>query len=155
MSALKTNTVHFFTVRAEKFKLHARTKHVLAESLRVLAFKAQCTKGSSDTASIYAELGRIMHDSQLSLFHDYENGCPELEQVCSITKAHGALGSRPTGAGWGGSTVSLVEQSKVKEVLDALHSQYYKKRNPDITKEEFADAVLVSQPAAGACLYQV
>jgi galactokinase len=51
------------------------------------------------------------------------------------------------------SVSSRTEQ--VKEVLDALHSQYYKKRNPDITKEEFADAVLVSQPAAGACLYQV
>lgn len=96
-----------------------------------------------------------MHASQLSLFKDYENGCPELEQVCSITEAHGALGSRPTGAGWGGSTVSLVEQSRVEDVLDALYTNYYKKRNQDITREQFEDAVLVSQPAAGACLYQV
>lgn len=96
-----------------------------------------------------------MHDSQQSLFKDYDNTCPELESVCEITASSGAVGSRPTGAGWGGSTISLVEQSKVEKVLSALKSQYYQKRNPSITQEEFNDAVLVSQPAGGACLYKV
>jgi galactokinase len=109
----------------------------------------------SGADSVYSQLGQIMQESRVSLFDDYENGCPELQQVCAITEAHGALGSRPTGAGWGGSTVSLVEQSKVDDVLNALYTEYYQKRNPDITKEQFQDAVLVSQPASGACLYQV
>lgn len=96
-----------------------------------------------------------MHESQQSLFHDYENSCLELEIVCKISSSNGALGSRPTGAGWGGSTISLVEQSKVDQVLTALKEQYYKKRNPTLTQEEFNEAVLVSQPAKGACLYEV
>lgn len=96
-----------------------------------------------------------MIESQRSLFNDYENSCPELKNVCNITTSNGALGSRPTGAGWGGSTVSLVEQSKVDQVLTALKNQYYHKRNSNFTKEEFNDAVLVSQPAGGACLYKV
>ena len=151
-------------VRAETFKLHARTKHVLAESLMVLRFKEHCLSASSSSSSstskkqigvTYQQLGSTMHESQQSLFNDYENGCAELKQVCSIAEQNGALGSRPTGAGWGGSTVSLVEQGKVKAVLSALRQQYYNVKYPDMSDDDFADAVLVSRPAGGACLYKV
>lgn len=142
------------TVRAETFKLHDRTKHVLAESLMVLKFTEECNTSSSNSDS-YEQLGDIMHQSQDSLFNVYENACPELRQVCDIAEKYGALGSRPTGAGWGGSTVSLVEESKVASVLDALRDHYYNVKYPHMTDDAFADAVLVSQPAGGACLYQV
>lgn len=142
------------TVRADKFDLYKRVRHVCNESLRVLRFKSVCQGG--DASKAYPELGTIMHESQQSLFHDYDNGCPELETVCRLAEEAGALGSRPTGAGWGGSTVSLVEHGNVDTVLKALRTGYYdKKFSGSFDDEKFANAVLVSQPAAGACVYKV
>lgn len=96
-----------------------------------------------------------MQESRDSLFNDYENGCDELTRVCQIAEKSGALGSRPTGAGWGGSTVSLVEQSKVQDVVAALRKEYYEVQFPGISDNDFNDAVLVSQPAGGAIVYKV
>lgn len=141
-----------FPVRADTFELSKRVQHVFNESLNVLRFKSACQNGDKDA---YKVLGETMHASQETLFEIYENGCPELRKVCQVAEANGALGSRPTGAGWGGSTVSLVEQSKVESVVNALRKGYYAEKYPNMTDEEFADAVLVSQPAQGACIYAV
>lgn len=139
-------------VRAEKFELYKRVRHVFNESLNVLHFKAICQASAPDA---YEEMGKIIHASQQTLFYDYENGCAELETVCQLAESHGALGTRPTGAGWGGSTVSLVPTDRVADVLHALRTGYYDKYVRDMSDEKFADAVLVSQPAAGACVYKV
>jgi galactokinase len=139
-----------FPVRADTFALGKRVQHVFNESLNVLRFKSVCQEGGEGA---YKELGNIMHASQQTLFNVYENGCPELEAVCQLAESNGALGCRPTGAGWGGSTVSLVEQGNVEKVIKALRTGYYAKKYPNMTDDEFADAVLVSQPAQGACIY--
>ncbi|PWN33809.1 Galactokinase [Meira miltonrushii] len=141
-----------FPVRADTFALGKRVQHVFNESLNVLRFKSVCQEGGEGS---YKELGNIMHASQQTLFNVYENACPELEAVCQLAESNGALGCRPTGAGWGGSTVSLVEQGNVEKVINALRTGYYAKKYPNMTDEEFADAVLVSQPAQGACIYAI
>jgi galactokinase len=143
-----------FPIKAETYKLHARVKHVLAESLRVLMFISAC-QCTHDVESSYQYLGKCMQDSQRSLLDDYENGCEELVKVCDLAVQHGALGCRPTGAGWGGSTIALVRQDKVEDVLQGLRKAYYKVNWPDQTDAEFSAAVLVSQPAGGACVYKV
>lgn len=40
----------------------------------------------------------------------------------------GAIGSRLTGAGWGGCTVSMVEESKANDFMQAMINDYYMKR---------------------------
>lgn len=40
----------------------------------------------------------------------------------------GAIGSRLTGAGWGGCAVSMVEESKANDFMQAMIDDYYMKR---------------------------
>lgn len=63
--------------------------------------------------------------------------------------------SQFTGAGWGGSTVHLVPTSKLDQVMNALKTQFYQKRWPELSEGGLNDALLATAPAGGACIYQV
>ena len=62
----------------------------------------------------------------------------------------GAVGSRLTGAGWGGGSVHLVPRHKVEDVRRAWEEGYYRKRWPNITEERLKDAIVVSEPSSGS-----
>ncbi|KAJ1028406.1 hypothetical protein NDA16_001573 [Ustilago loliicola] len=149
-----------FPIRAEAFELYKRSKHVFTESLRVLQFQALCNQHASlsspeENTSVYKQLGALMDGSQASLRDLYNCSCDELNQVVDIAKRNGSLGSRLTGAGWGGCTVHLVPKPKVEVFISAMRTQFYAKRWPELTEEQFEDACFDTQPAGGACVYQV
>jgi galactokinase len=71
--------------------------------------------------------GRLMHDSHHSLRHDFEVSCPELDiLVEAARKVSGVYGSRLTGAGFGGCTVSLVSREAVPEFQARVAKEYEK-----------------------------
>lgn len=150
-----------FPIRAETFELYKRSKHVFTESLRVLQFQALCkqhqtrTSDDDDGKAVYKQLGALMDGSQASLRDLYNCSCDELNQVVEIAKRNGSLGSRLTGAGWGGCTVHLVPKPKVEVFISAMRTQYYAKKFPDLTKAQLEDACFDTQPAGGACVYKV
>ncbi|SPO23501.1 related to GAL1 - galactokinase [Ustilago trichophora] len=150
-----------FPIRAEAFELYKRSKHVFTEALRVLQFQALCKQHQSpssaddDGKEVYKQLGALMDGSQNSLRDLYNCSCDELNQVVEIAKRNGSLGSRLTGAGWGGCTVHLVPKPKVEVFISAMRTQYYAKRFPQLTKTQLEDACFDTQPAGGACVYKV
>src|SRR5277367_4037142 len=84
-------------VRAEKFKLLKRTRHVLSEARRVFQFRKTLESSSHNPSDIYTKLGSIMDASQNSCRDDFQCSCPELDQLCVIARKNGAYGARLTG----------------------------------------------------------
>ncbi len=94
--------------------LSARARHVITEHQRTLgAIKALKAADS-------AEFGRLMNESHVSYSGDFDASKPEIDTLARDAVALGALGSRLTGGGFGGCTVSLVMADKADGWLEAL-----------------------------------
>jgi len=92
-----------------------RCRHVVTENARTLA-AARCLASGQLT-----ELGALMSASHESLRTDYEVSCPELDvAVAAAAREPGVYGARMTGGGFGGCTVTLLEQSAVPRVCEAI-----------------------------------
>ncbi|CAN6614339.1 protein Gal3p [Trichomonascus vanleenenianus] len=141
-----------YPVRYETLQLYRRAYHVYAESKRVLDFLALLESPPAQSADLFAGLGQLMNESHSSAQKLFNNSNKELDDICAIALAHGAAGSRVTGAGWGGSSVHLVPADKTQAVIEALTEQYYKKRFHGITQEQINDALLVSEPGSGTTI---
>lgn len=141
-----------FPVRADKFMLRQRALHVFTEALRVIKFRSLLSSPPSD---LLEQLGALMNTTQDSCREIYDCSCPELDELCDIARAAGAMGSRLTGAGWGGCSVHLVPKNKVDAVKKAWEEKYYRKRWPDISEEKLGQAVVVSKPGSGSVLFKV
>ncbi|RPA85416.1 Galactokinase [Ascobolus immersus RN42] len=139
-----------FPVKAEKFLLHQRAFHTFAEALRVKKFLAICETTPSETLE---RLGGLMNASQISLRRRFHCSCTEIDLLTAIALEHGAYGSRLTGAGWGGCTVHLVGEDKVEAVKKAMVEEYYKKKFPKLTDAEIEEAIVVTKPGGGACVW--
>ncbi|KAI5283900.1 galactokinase [Ascosphaera aggregata] len=150
--ALELQFLSSFPVEAERFKLRQRALHCFKEARRVLEFKACLTRSERLTFKDVEYLGQLLDESQSSCRDLYNCSCDEVNNICAIARRTGALGSRVTGAGWGGATVHMVPVDKIDAVKEALTKEYYRKRFPNITKEKLADALIVSKPSNGSFL---
>lgn len=99
-----------------KLKVAARCEHIFEEAERVERFKATC--GDKPDLKV---LGQLMLDSHCSLRDKYECSHPALDNLVTIAIDSGALGSRLTGAGWGGCIVTLAEASMAQKVAQELN----------------------------------
>ena len=131
------------------FLLRKRVRHVLTEARRVEE-SVRCLS-SGDAATF----GALMNDSHRSCRDDYEISCPELDVLVQTARAAGALGSRLTGAGFGGCTVSLVRDDLVDgfsiRVWEEYYERYLAQRRPDLTERiDLDDVLFVCKPARGA-----
>eukprot|EP00741_Cyanophora_paradoxa_P009471 tig00000144_g9175.t1 len=92
-----------------------------------------------------------MDGSHASCRDYFDCSCPELDQLTAICREAGALGSRLTGAGWGGCTVSLVPDAKLASFLSDVTGKYFRgarRYNGEISKVLFA-----CKPGNGAAVY--
>ncbi len=98
-----------------------RCRHVIGENERTLR-AAEALKGGE-----LAEVGRLMRRSHESLRDDYEVSCAELDFLAETAWNFGAgavVGSRMTGGGFGGSTVSLVRRDRLEEFARVVSGKY-------------------------------
>lgn len=73
-------------------------------------------------------IGELMRDSHLSLRDDYEVTSHELDTLAEAAWRHGGvIGSRMTGAGFGGCTVSIVKDDAVSDFIETAGARYEEK----------------------------
>jgi galactokinase len=117
---------------------YRRARHVIRENERVGLCCAALSAGR------YTEVGTLMYDSHASLRDDYDVSCKELDAMVEIARGVGGVyGSRLTGAGFGGCTVSLVRAGAECALRDAVNSQYRKRTGLE-------PRVFVFEPGPGA-----
>ncbi|XP_028678784.1 N-acetylgalactosamine kinase [Erpetoichthys calabaricus] len=129
------------------FRLYQRAKHVYGEAERVLRFKDICVEAQDEAVQL---LGELMNQSHASCRDLYECSCRELDQLVDICLQSGAMGSRLTGAGWGGCTVSMVPREKLDSFLLNVREAFYRADAARAALER--QSLFVTKPGGGAAI---
>lgn len=138
--------------------LRKRAVHVFSEAARVFEFlhtltsPAACATSSASALATADVLGDLINQSHASAVSLFQNSHPVVDRLCRVARAHGASGSRITGAGWGGATVHLVKCSQTAKLVAGLKKEYYEKEFPGITDAEVDDALILSRPGNGTTI---
>lgn len=129
-------------VREQLGPVHCRrARHVIGEIARTLDAVAAIRDAR------WQDVGRLMYASHASLRDDYEVSCVELDLLVELARelgeAKGVIGSRMTGGGFGGCTVSLVRSSDAESVADCISERYFQQTGIQPT-------LFTTRPARGA-----
>ena len=96
-----------------------RAKHVVGEIARTTDAAEALKKDDWD------KVGQLMYASHNSLRDDFEVSCQELDILVDLaSKTEGVIGSRMTGGGFGGCTVTLVAGDKADAATESICKQY-------------------------------
>lgn len=99
-----------------------RARHAVCENQRTIKAVEALQKNDIET------FGKLMNESHVSLRDDYEVTGIELDTLAEEAwKIDGVIGSRMTGAGFGGCTVSIVKKEAVKKFIKKVGKAYKKK----------------------------
>jgi galactokinase len=91
-----------------------RVRHVVTENDRVLQTVERLeAEGPSS-------IGPLLDASHASMRDDFEISCPELDLAVDTARAHGAIGARMTGGGFGGAAIALTPAEAQSEVRAAV-----------------------------------
>ncbi len=99
-----------------------RARHAVAENQRTIEAVAALKAGD------IARFGELMNQSHISLRYDYEVSCEEIDILVDLAWAiPGVVGSRITGGGFGGCTVSIVKNEAVDSFVNTIGPAYKEK----------------------------
>lgn len=102
-------------------EIYRRARHVISEIKRCDDAAAALERND------YELFGQLMVASHNSLRDDYEVSCKELDLLVEAAmemKAEGVFGSRMTGGGFGGCTVTLLKKDAVDKVIERIENRY-------------------------------
>lgn len=121
ITALRDITVERFQAHEQDLPdvIRARARHVVTENERAVRGADALDRGDLQT------FGKLMNESHASLRYDYEVSIPEMDiLVDAAQQVPGCYGSRLTGAGFGGCTVSLVDAAAVDSFRETVSKAY-------------------------------
>lgn len=99
-----------------------RAKHAVYENQRTIQ-AVEALKNND-----IEKFGKLMNASHISLRDDYEVSCEEIDLLVDLAwQIPGVIGSRITGGGFGGCTVSIVKNDAIAAFTDTLGRQYKEK----------------------------
>jgi len=113
-----------------------RGKHAVYENQRTIKAVAALKANDLET------FGKLMNASHVSLRDDYETSCPECDVLAETAwTIPGVIGSRITGGGFGGCTVSIVKDEAVENFKETLAKVYKEKvgKEPEFYVVEIGD----------------
>ncbi len=119
--------------------VYRRARHVVTECARVRASVEALERGD------LAAFGALLSASHRSLREDYEVTGPELDALAAAAWAQrDCLGSRMTGAGFGGCTVSLVRREGAERFEEEVGAAYAREtgRSAKFYRAEIADGII-------------
>nr|XP_057917721.1 galactokinase [Doryrhamphus excisus] len=118
---------------------YRRARHVIAEINRTVKAAEALKNGA------YQEFGQLMVESHNSLRDLYEVSCKELDELVSAAmEVDGVFGSRMTGGGFGGCTVTLLKATVVEGTIQHVQERYHG-----------SPTFFVTTPSAGARALQL
>ncbi|MEU3533235.1 galactokinase [Streptomyces murinus] len=121
----------------EEEEIRRLVRHVVTEDERVERTVALLRAGTPRA------IGPILTEGHASLRDDFRISCPELDLVVETALAHGALGARMTGGGFGGSAIVLTDTADVPSLTEALETAF-------AAAQLKAPRVFEAVPSAGA-----
>jgi len=96
-----------------------RSRHVIGENNRTTEASEAFARGAYDLC------GKLMVESHNSLRDDYEVSCKELDILVEIAlEIDGVYGSRMTGGGFGGCTITLLKQTSLDKAIEHIKTKY-------------------------------
>ena len=99
-----------------------RAKHAVYENQRTIKAVAALKDKDIET------FGKLMNASHVSLRDDYEVSCEEIDILVDLAwSINGVIGSRITGGGFGGCTVSIVKNDAVDGFIETIGAKYEEK----------------------------
>ena len=129
-----------------------RCRYVIEENARVLeavsVLKRRSQRTSKEADESLIRFGSLMNASHNGLRDDYEVSCKELDLLTDIARSTpGVLGSRMTGAGFGGCTVSIVHQDALEIFQTRVTTEYHEQTGiePEIYLCNVSDGAQVFQ----------
>ncbi len=117
-----------------------RARHIVGENERVLKGIEYLEKGA------YEAFGQLLYQSHESSRRFFENSCTELDLLVSIaSEIDGVYGSRLTGGGFGGATITLLKRSAVDRFKATVTRKYFERtgRTPVILFTRAAEGARV------------
>lgn len=100
---------------------YRRVKHVITENDRVLETVQTLTKSGPQ------HIGKLMHESHVSMRDDFEISVVELDAAVETALAFGAVGARMTGGGFGGAAIALTPKDKIDSLTMAVKYEFKKR----------------------------
>jgi galactokinase len=115
-----------------------RARHIVTENSRVQLFVNAAARNDLD------RMGQLFYESHLSMQHDYEITCEEIDFLVQSAKGiEGVYGARMTGGGFGGCTVNLLRPDAVERFSSQIRNLYEE-------RYQITPSIIRCIPSAGA-----